>query len=685
MADPTSFDADRSYRHRVLWNETAQELGYGLRWYSDGGVPHKIDAGDLFVPVADLDQYGLKAGTPWQQAEGLRKAIERVDKTLEEKRIDNLRKSVGAVVDYPTNPSVGHLTEPERELIRRLSQTLPVLTRLDIVLKDRRGPEFRNAIFRKGDLLGLKQFDRLSLNQCSPSLGRIKGANPAYCSPVDFFPNERPTLDNNFPTELVPADLSEGDREAMAKAFPIDPAYNPYLSPLTSLTRNPQAPAGWSWTKINRDPRFQKEIEQLAEGIAHAAATPGLDPTIRADLLTTVTTLLNDDPVSQYGEDAAWVHQRTGNLEVIVGLEGGYSPMGKVRGATLFLAVERKGAADAFKQNLVPFLPSLEKKLAELVNTRVGRSVYNARPISGDSVVRVVDALAWPGGKPYATLAFVGPDSGPVASQRGLAKRIMVSNHVEAKGEKILLPLAKTALVPEQARYVTIDHFLLDTTAHEMMHPIGPRSDAKLPDGTRAADKIGDGVYNMVEESKSNVGGLVAIAEMRRKGVRGIDEVFLKKAYATYAAGVLRQMRFGGKAHGGGAAAETAFLFREGAMRLKKVKTGGVSENRIEVDFALMEKAVEKLWVHIASLQATGDKEGAEKLVKELPKTMPDAVQTILDRVNAAGIPVDVEMQYPDLTTLFGEPSTEGSVGLRGSPVVREDPIILYKTGAPCP
>lgn len=675
MAETPAFDRDASRRHRELWNQVARELGHDIRWYRDNGTPHQIDPSDVFVTAEATSKYQEAGRSLWDSPK-FQGALRDVDRRLEELRVENLRTSVRIIAETPTNPEIAHLTGPERELIRRLLPAVPVLARLDVRLKDRRGAEFAKYLGARGDPLGLTQFRRLSFNQCNPGLARIKGARPEFCSPVDWFPNERPSMDNLNPSELAPDDITDKDREALTKAWAGDQMFNPYLAPATRIWRDAKAEGGWRWEKINDDP----DIQELARIIAHAADTEGLDPTIKAAMYAYVTTLLSPDPYANYGEDAAWVHQRTGNLEVIVGLDGGYSPLDKVHGAAMFVAVERKGAADAFKQQMVPILPDLERRLAERINATVAREAYKSRPIDKDSVVRVVDAIAWPGGKSFAVLAFVGPGEGPVATLRGLAKRIMVANHVEAKGNRILLPLASLALVPEQARLVSVDHFLIDTTAHEMMHPIGPREDMVLPDGARAGARIGDGTYNMIEESKSNVGGLVAIREMQVRGVKGIDEAFVRATQATYVAGVLRQMRFGGKAHGGGAAAEVAWLFQEKAIRLKKLKVAGKEEVRIEIDFARFDVAVEKLWVHIATLQGTGDKDGAFRLVEELPKTIPDEIQQILDRVNAAGIPVDVEMQYPDLTRLVGvseRPTTTRAVaacGEGGAPIVRSGP-----------
>jgi hypothetical protein len=454
-----------------------------------------------------------------------------------------------------------------------------------------------------------------------------------------------------MPSALIPPGLDDEAFNAMVKAVTAthpDAMYNPYLSPLTTIVRDATESCGWRYVKVNRDPRFATRLAILAGIIKHAAATPDLDASLKRQLDQVAEGLTNDNVFSHYDNDLAWVFQSSGNLEITIGIGGGYSPMGKIRSASLMIGVERRGEADWFKKYLVPHLAALEEKFADLI----GRDVYQARAIPNTSVVRVVDVLVDTEAKFRATLAFVDPSSGPVARE-GLVKRIICANHHEAKFKLILAPLAPIALKPELAQLVSAEHFVMFAAAHEMMHALGPRPDMTIEQEgrqVRISDAIGGNFYDMIEESKSNIGGMVALAYLRdHVPESGVTAQYVRQVQTTFVANLLRQIRFGNRAHGGGARAEMAWLFLADA--------GAVSldgEN-LDIGFTALEPALEGLWGHIGRMQALGSQKMARDYLKEKPKTgLPDGLDQIIANINAAGIPVDVDMIYPNLDTLFG-------------------------------
>lgn len=638
---------DLSLAHRTLWNEVAQGLGVGVRW-NTAQTPHQITGyGDLYIPPEAHAKYGLE-GVPFNGASALHADIHRVHTALEARRITAVRNSLCETVLWPTDPDLSHLTAAERELITRLLVAVPILKELDILFKDDRGLEFWDYLQCQGDADSQRLFAKLAQNVGYHS--RPAEERP-LASPVPYFPNRRPTYGTALPTSLVPADLSEADFEAMMAVVTStheDAMYNPWLSPLTTVERD-SSELGWRAVKINKDPRFAGRLEKLAEIVLYAAQTPGLDESLRDQLLQVVEGLRNDDPLSMYADDEKWVKQASGNLEVMVGPAAAYGPMGKVNGASLFIGVERAGEADFLKQHLEPLLPELEEKFADLI----GRDVYQPRTIQwADSVVRVVDVIVSSGAKFFPTLAFVGPDSGPVG-MRGQAKRIIIANHHEAKAKTVLLPIAELALAPDLIPLVSAQHFVMNSSAHEETHPLGPRPDQTvLVEGrkTRLRDALGNSLYDSIEESKANVGGLVALAFMRDRGVGGVDAHYVRQSYVTYVVGLMRQMRFGGRAHGGGATAEMGWLFQERAVTIQQTTVGDHQEMRLHIDFAKMEIALEKLWGHIGRIQATGNRAAAEAYLRTVvPKNIPAELDQIFARITAANIPVDVEMVYPDL------------------------------------
>lgn len=646
------FSNTLSNTYTTTWNETASDLGVGIRLDDTDGNPGRQgqvnDVTRLRVGAEHRTHYGLKDADDTYTASTPRliEDIVRVNVALELKRRAAVESSLALAKPYTTKPEIDHLTPAEREVIRRLSAAVPVLQELDILFKDDRGLGFLRELESHGDEASLRWFRKVAHDVPDPSpLAKKKGH-----SVLPSFPDPRPTYETVMPSALIPPGLDDEAFKAMVQAVSAthpEAMYNRYLSPLTTIVRDDTEPCGWRYVKVNRDPRFAARLARLAGIINHAAATPDLDESLKFQLTQVAEGLTNDDIFSHYADDRAWVVQSSGNLEITIGLGYGYSPMGKVRGAGLMIGVEKRGEADWLQKYIVPHLTALEEKFADLI----GRDVYQARTIPNTSVVRVVDVLIDTEAKFRATLAFVHPSSGPVARE-GLVKRVILANHHKAKFDWILGPLAPIALKPELAQLVSAEHFVMFAAAHEMMHALGPRPDMTVEREGRAvriSDAIGDNLYDAVEESKANVGGMVALAYLRdHVPESGVTAQYVRQVQTTFVAGLLRQIRFGNRAHGGGARAEMAWLFLAdaGAVHLD-------GEN-LDIGFASLEPALEGLWGHIGRMQALGSQAMAWDYLKEKPKTgLPDGLDQVIANINAAGIPVDVDMVYPNLDALF--------------------------------
>lgn len=649
MAEPkqaAGFDADPSLRHRTLWNQVIQEMGAdGVEWCADLGKPHEIDdPRDLCLNGPAIQRYGWDGTASLSSSPALLKLITDGNAELEKRRRRGLELSTTLRADVVSTVDTSHLTQAEREVIQRLLKAEPLLRELDIAIKDWRGVEFARYLEQKGDALGQRAFEEAHYDACSPALGRVAPDLIPYCSPLDFFPNKRPTMDADEPTELVPADITQAEIEGFPKFVPGDPMWNPYLMPSVAIARDPTTPSGWKWMTLSQEPRYQRRITDLADIVADAAATPNLDPSLAAQLETTAATLRGPNPFGEYNDQSNWVWQRSGNLEIGVGLGGGYSPMGKVSGAGLTIGVVRKGEADFLQQQVFPRLQQAEERLAALMG-----GGYVARPLSSDAAVRVVDVLKSTAAQPFTTLAFIGPDAGPLA-RAGQVKSVILANHHAAKFDKILKPMAELAITPEQTPFISQEHFVLDAALHESSHAIGPRSDTTVGGKTLKA-LIGDDLYLGLEESKANTGGLVVLRMIRDAKVPGVDDTFMKKAYATYVAGLFRQMRFGKEeAHGAAAWAEVNFLMANGAVTAERVRIGKETQTRLRINFEKIPGVIEKLWAQLATIQANGDRAAATAHLKDFD-AIPEAVEMeIFPRLAKAGTPTDVKMVYREVT-----------------------------------
>lgn len=637
------FDADASLRHRELWNQVVRDdlKVEGVEWCADFGKPHEIDdPRDLCLNGPAIQRFKWDGSLSPESAPALLRLIANGNAKLEERRRRGLDISTTLRAEVASEIDTGHLTEAERAVIAKLSEAEPILRELDIAIKDLRGLDWAARLAQGGDALGQRAFEEAHYNACSPALGRVAPDLVPFCSPVDFFPNARPTLDADEPTELVPADITQAEIEGFPKLVQGDPMWNPYTMPSVAIARDQASPSGWRWMTLAQDPRFAERVRKLADIVAGAAAIPNLDASLAAQLETAAATLRGSNPFGEYNDQSNWVWQRSGNLEISVGFSGGYSPMGKGSGAGLMVGVVRKGEADFLSQQIFPRLQQAEERLSALMG-----GAYAPRPLPKDVPVRVVDVLKSTAAMPFTVLAFIGPDAGPLA-RAGQVKSVILANHHAAKFAKILKPMAELAIVPEQAQFISREHFILDAAVHEASHAIGPRPDVTVGGKTIKA-LIGDDFYTGLEESKANVGGLVVLRMARAEKAPGVDDTFMKKAYATYVAGLFRQMRFGKEeAHGAAAWAEVNFLMAQGAVEAVRVKVGKETQTRLRINFDKVPAAVEKLWVKLATIQANGDKAAAAAHLKDF-SAIPEAVETeIFPRLKSAGTPVDVRMVY---------------------------------------
>ena len=109
----------------------------------------------------------------------------------------------------------------------------------------------------------------------------------------------------------------------------------------------------------------------------------------------------------------------------------------------------------------------------------------------------------------------------------------------------------------------------------------------------------------------------------------------LEDNYATFMAGIFRSVRFGASsAHGKANMLTFNYFQREGAFTRNE-------NGQYAINFDAMKLAVEKLAGDILVHQGNGDYEGVKSWIDE-DSVIKGELQGDLDRVNEAGVPVDI-------------------------------------------
>ena len=113
--------------------------------------------------------------------------------------------------------------------------------------------------------------------------------------------------------------------------------------------------------------------------------------------------------------------------------------------------------------------------------------------------------------------------------------------------------------------------------------------------------------------------------------------------YATYLAGMFRSIRFGiDEAHGGGVAIQLNYLLDRDCFRIDR-------SGRFAVNYTKIKDGIRSLTAKILMIQALGDYDAAQELLKEYREIRPD-VALALQKIDF--VPVDIRPEYPIETSI---------------------------------
>jgi hypothetical protein len=232
------------------------------------------------------------------------------------------------------------------------------------------------------------------------------------------------------------------------------------------------------------------------------------------------------------------------------------------------------------------------------------------------------------------TIAFNLPNDERVREAKG-SKKVMLKNKLEAKFNKILMPIVKEVLVQKDHKRVSFDGYFNQVLLHEVSHGLGP---GKITKGDRetTVNKELKELYSVLEECKADTLGAYNIQYLIDQGI--LPKSLEDTLYASYLGGMFRSIRFGiDEAHGGGVAIQLNYFLDKGAF--KQDITG-----RFYVDESLIKGAVKDLAHELLMIQALGDYERAKAFIG-LYRTMRPEVAEALQRIEH--VPVDILPHYP--------------------------------------
>jgi hypothetical protein len=228
------------------------------------------------------------------------------------------------------------------------------------------------------------------------------------------------------------------------------------------------------------------------------------------------------------------------------------------------------------------------------------------------------------------TIAINLPNDEQVQLEKG-SRRLQLKNAMQAKYEKILVPIADVLIDESQRKHITFDAFFSNTMFHEVAHGLGVKNTIN---GKGTVQHALQEYASSMEEGKADILGLYMITELHKAGELG--DVDLRDFYVTFMAGIFRSVRFGAaSAHGKANMLRFSYFLDAGAF-VRDAQTG-----RYSVDFERFGEAIARLSRLLLTLQGDGDYEGAKELT-ETKGIITPTLQADLDRLTEANIPVDI-------------------------------------------
>jgi len=414
--------------------------------------------------------------------------------------------------------------------------------------------------------------------------------------------------DKPLGANFYPKDMTKDEYEA----FEDDKKGDLY----TVLERN----ADGYLTSVYYHDKFPEQLKKASELLLQAAKLAE-DEGFKKYLTLRAKALLNDE---FRASDMAWMDMKTNDIDFVVGPIENYEDQlyGQKTAYEAYVLIKDKSWSEKLAKfaKLLPLLqrdlPVDEKYKTETPGTDSDLNAYDALYYAGHSNA---------GGK---TIAINLPNDETVQLEKG-SRRLQLKNAMQAKFDKILIPISEELVVPEQRKHITFDAFFSNTMFHEVAHGLGIKNTINDKGTVREALKQ---FASAQEEGKADILGLYMVEKLYELGE--ITEGEIMDNYVTFMAGIFRSVRFGSSsAHGVANMLRFNYFSENQAFNFDEA-TGLYSVNPEK-----MSAAIKSLSNKILTLQGDGDYEGVEQWVSEQGHISPE-LKAALDRLS--NVPVDI-------------------------------------------
>lgn len=537
---------------------------------------------------ADAGAQPAPNGEPAQQSPAAPEALE---EGADEEPVAEPRP--GIYSEFTLETDLSHLSDDQRRMVAVLIDASRIMD--DLFWHQAFG--VRDALLEQIDDPAAREFARINYG------------------PWDRLAGNRPFVAGYGPkpagANFYPADMTDAEFEALEDRRKDD---------LYNLIRRNEA------GELTVEPYNEFYAERLADAAAMLERAAELAENesfarylrLRADALVT----------NRYQpSDLAWMDVKDNKIDLIYGPIETYEDQryGYKAAFSAYVLIKDLAWSERLAR-FAEFLPRLQRDLPVPEAYKAERPGSEAELNAYDVVYYAGDSNA--GSK---TIAVNLPNDEEVQLAKG-TRRSQLKNAMRAKFDRILLPITDVVIAPEQREHVTFDAFFGNTMFHEVAHGLGIKNLVEGEGTVRAALKEHASPH---EEGKADVLGLYMVRELHEAGEIEGD---IMDYYATFLAGIFRSVRFGASsAHG-----------RANMMRFNYFRDFGAFERDDNGHYRVIPErfsdAIDALSREILVMQGDGDYEQAGRMLEELG-VIGEQLQADLDRIDEAGIPVDVQFR----------------------------------------
>ncbi|NUM80282.1 hypothetical protein HUU42_05695 [bacterium] len=369
---------------------------------------------------------------------------------------------------------------------------------------------------------------------------------------------------------------------------------------------------------------YKNEIAEMTKLIAQASELAE-NESLKKYLAARAKAIASDD---YYESDVLWMKLKDNNIDIVIGPIENYED-GIFNYKTAFEAAVMVKDPEGTKE-----LQVFQSHIDALEQNLPSKKEYIRKSAGKGNVLEVVN-IAFFGGDFQAgikTIAASLPNDPKVHDEFG-GKKQMYKNLMEAKFEKILVPIGAQIISEEDRKYIDKHAFTTFVTMHEVSHTLG-RGFVYGNDKLEVRKALKE-MYSPLEEAKADVLGIYNMEYFKRQGI--YDDEMIKKFYVTYLVGLFRSIRFGAEdAHGQANIAQMAFLKEQGAL-------GRDPKGNWVIYFDKFHTGVAALAKTLLELQAEGNYEGAKQFLAKYGEVTAD-IKADIEKMNA--IPRDLNTTY---------------------------------------